>query len=164
MTSSTADDAHSPAAAARAPRTSRRAPRRQPPAVLLTWGVLLALTTAALLDVLPLTDAARLLVTFSVLAVVIALAAWSQLHYRGTLNAPSFAPSRYAVAIVGVSMTLLLAFFPESIGLPVRVGLVLLAPALMVALLAWDDADTVATLRKQREAQPHGAGTAPGRA
>lgn len=164
MTSSTADDAHTPVDAARAPRTSRRAPRRQPPAVLLTWGVLLALTTAALLDVLPLTDVARLLVTFSVLAAVIALAAWSQLRYWGTLNAPSSAPSRFAVAIVGVSMALLLAFFPESVGLPVRIGLVLLAPALMVALLAWDDADTVATLRAQREAQPRSAGTALGRA
>ena len=164
MTNTAADAVHASADTARASRASRRTPRRQSPAVLVTWGALLALATAALLDVVPLSETSRLLMAFGVLVLVIALGTWSQLRFWGTLVAPSFAPSRFAVVIVGVSMTLLLAFFPESIGLPVRIGLVLLAPALMVALLAWDDADTVATLRKQREAQPHGAGTAPGRA
>lgn len=164
MTNSPADAAPAPVDAARAPRAGRRTPRRQPPAVLVTWGVLLALTTAALLDVLPLTETARLLVTIAVLVAVLALSIWAELRFRGTLLATSFAPSRFVVVIVGLSMALLLAHFPESVGLPARIGLVLVAPALMVGLLAWDDADTVAKLREQREVRPLSAGTAAGHA
>jgi len=163
MTNS-ADAAHSPVAPARAPRTSQRAPRRQPPAILLTWGVLIALTTAALLDVLPLPEAGRLLVTFAALVTGIVLVFWAQLRYWGTLNAPPFAPSRLAVAIVGASMALLVSNFPDAVGPPVRIGLVLVAPVIMVTLLAWDDAATVATLREQRESRPRDTETAPGRA
>lgn len=165
MTNSTAADAaRAPVDAARAPREHRRAPRRQPLAVLVTCGVLLALATATLLDVLPLAEPARLLLTFALLAVVIALAAWSQLRFRGTLIATSFAPSRFAVAILGASMALLLANFPDSVGLPVRIGLVLVAPVVMVILLAWDDADTVAELRERQDVHSRGVGTAPSRA
>lgn len=162
MTNS-ADAARSPVHAARAPRTGRREPRRQPPAVFVIWGVLLALTTAALLDVLPLTEPAVASAAFAALVAVIILAAWSQLHHWGTLIAPSFAPSRFAVVIFGASMALLLSNFPDAVGLPVRIGLALLAPVIMAALLAWDDADTVAKLREEQEKQTRGDGTAPGR-
>ena len=130
----------------------------------MTWGVLLALATAALLDVVPLTETARSMVAFAVLVAVLALSIWSELRFKGTLLVTSFAPSRFAVAIIGVSMAFLLANFPESVGLPARIGLVLVAPALMVGLLAWDDADTVAKLREQREVRPLSAGTAAGHA
>lgn len=164
MTNSAADAVYPPADTTRAPRASRRIPRRQPPAVLVTWGALLALTTAALLDVLPLSETARLLVTVVVLVAVLALSIWSELRFRGTLFATSFAPSRFAVVIVGVSMTFLLANFPESVGLSARIGVVLVAPLLMVALLTWDDADTVVKLEEQGGTPPRDAGAATGRA
>lgn len=163
MTNSAADAVYPPADTTRAPRASRRTPRRQPPAVLVTWGALLALATAALLEVVPLSETSRLLVAFGVLVLVIALGTWSQLRFWGTLVAPSFAPSRFAVVIVGVSMTSLLANFPESVGLSARIGVVLVAPLLMVALLTWDDADTVAKLREEQEKPTRGEGTASGR-
>ena len=47
-------------------------------------------------------------------------------------------------------------FFPVA-------ALVLVAPLLMVALLAWDDADTVAKLREGWEKPTRGDGTASGR-
>lgn len=162
MTNSAADAAHPPVDADRAPRTRRRTPRRQPPAVLVTWGVLLALATAALLDVFPLTETARSVVAFAVLVAVVALSIWSELRFKGTLLVTSFAPSRFAVAIIGVSMAFLLANFPESVGLPVRIGLVLVAPVFMVALLAWDDADTVKKLRVQSGMRPRDTGAAAG--
>lgn len=164
MTNSAADAVYPPADTTRAPRASRRTPRRQPPAVLVTWGALLALATAALLEVVPLSETSRLLVAFGVLVLVIALGTWSQLRFWGTLVAPSFAPSRFAVVIVGVSMTSLLANFPESVGLSARIGVVLVAPLLMVALLTWDDADTVAKLEEQGGTPPRDAGAATGRA
>ena len=163
MTNSAADAARPPVHAVRAPRTGRREPRRQPPAVFVIWGVLLALTTAALLDVLPLTELAVAPAAFAALVAVIILATWSQLRHWGTLIAPSFAPSRFAVVIVGASMSLLLSNFPDAVGLPVRIGLALLAPLLMVALLAWDDADTVVKLREGQEKPTRGYGTASGR-
>ena len=162
MTNTAADAVHPSADTARASRASRRTPRRQPPAVLVAWGVLLALATAALLDVVPLSETSRLLMAFGVLVLVIALGTWSQLRFWGTLVAPSFAPSRFAVVIVGVSMAFLLANFPESVGLPARIGLVLVAPVLMVALLAWDDADTVKKLREQSGTRPGDTGAAAG--
>lgn len=162
MTNPAADAAYPPADAVRAPRASRRTPRRQPPAVLVTWGVLLALATAALLDVVPLTETARSVVAFAVLVAVLALSIWTDLRFKGTLLATSFAPSRFAVAIIGVSMAFLLANFPESVGLPARIGLVLVAPVLMVALLAWDDADTVKKLREQSGTRPDDTGAAAG--
>lgn len=162
MTNSAADPAYPPADTTRAPRASRHTPRRQPPAVLVTWGALLALTTAALLDVVPLSETARLLVTVVVLVAVLALSIWTDLRFKGTLLATSFAPSRFAVVIVGVSMAFFLANFPESVGLPARIGLVLVAPVLMVALLAWDDADTVKKLREQSGTRPGDTGAAAG--
>ena len=57
----------------------------------MTWGALLALATAALLEVVPLSETSRLLVAFGVLVLVIALGTWSQLRFWGTLVAPSFA-------------------------------------------------------------------------
>lgn len=155
---------HSPADAAPPRHDGRRTPRRTPRAVFVVDAILLALTTAVLLDVLALPIVPRLLVAVGVLVAVFALALWSQLRCWGTLIAPSFAPSRFAVTIVGISMAFLVASFPDGAGLPVRLAMVVMAPVVAVLLFAWDDAVTVRQLRERQLAEPHGRGVAPGRA
>jgi hypothetical protein len=155
---------HSPADAAPPRHDGRRTPRRTPRAVFVADAVLLALTTAVLLDVIALPIVPRALVAVGVLVAVFALSFWSQLRCWGTLIAPSLAPSRFAAAIVGISMALLVANFPDGAGLPVRLAMVVVAPVVVVLLFAWDDAVTVGQLRERRAAEPHGRGVAPGRA
>ncbi|MGP9536458.1 hypothetical protein ACT3SP_00500 [Brachybacterium sp. AOP43-C2-M15] len=139
-------------------------PRPIPRSVHAVEAVLLAAMTSLLLEVIALPLVPRLLLLLGLLVLFLAVALRAQSRSWGTLIAPAFTPARIAVGVFIMAMVLLVTGFPEGAGLPWRIAVTLLAPAIFYALSRWDDVRTVALLRARRSPAQDAAPSPTGRA